>query len=357
MAQFSVDTRGRIGSQMRRPIYSVLGFVLVSTSAGCPEPPRPKPPPATESTGGSSTDNAEGAADDGTHGPLHKANQGKILFSANRLADDAAEDAALLTEISLGDRVYAKGFFARSPSHQLQRDGAGCGPSASGWIERTVSLDGKVEATIGGPITSDTEYVKQTTANVDLAGIDSERPIIWPDFRESLPIAFDLANVTDGTHTVDIVFGARCRQPKGAIDPLSILAKGSLAIKVTPKLRAAFTASVGPFVGQNIFKSAPDTKAINLAGPKTYTGLFIDFRGLEDDWKVTHQDGKPLVRKLPAIIAIRNPPACSIQGVEIIEDWTTDKWSAPQFQNVKDTRFDPQTVPCSILQAKPPKPK
>lgn len=325
--------------------------------AGCPTP-TPKPPPATESISSAAADNAEGTPDDGSHGPLHAANMGKILFSQARLADDAPADAPLLTEIQLGDRLYAKAFLARAAAAQLRRESAACGPSASGWVERTISVDGKAEATIGGPLTTAAEYEKQTTWIVDLAGIDSERAVIWPNFRDQLPLAYTLANLGDGTHTVEIVLGARCRAPKSPSDPLVVLAKGTLTVKVAPKGRAAYAAAVGPFIETNIFKSAADTKAIVAAAAKQYAGLFLDFRGLEDDWKVSNDDkGNPLVRKLPSIVTLKNPPNCTVQGVEVVEDWVSGKWTGPQFQNVKDPHFDPQTISCSILQAKPPKPK
>ncbi len=356
MAQFSVTwcdvSMGRPGV-VRHAMMGVLALVV-----GCTPTPTVKPPPATESINGSGTSNAEGTPDDGIHGPLHKAHVGGVLFSTARLADDAPAEAPLATEINLGDRVYAKAFFALSPSHQLQKESAACGPSASGWWERAISIDGKLEATVGAPMTTGPEYEKQTTVIVDMAGIDSERPLIWPNFREELPVAWALANIGDGTHTVEIVVGARCRQPKSSSDPLVVLAKGSLAVKVTAKNRAAFAAAVGPFPPDAQFKNAAEMKQITSAAQHNYTpALFIDIRGLEDDWKVTSDNGTPVVRRLPAFVVMKNPPQCTFQGVEVVEDWISGKWSAPSFQNVKEARFDPQTVSCSIAQAKAPKPK
>jgi hypothetical protein len=339
---------------MARVLRSTIALVALAMACA---PPTVKPPPATESIGGAGTSNAEGTADDGIHGALHKDHVGAILFSGTRLADDAPADAPLVTEINLGDRVYAKAFFARSPAHQLQKESAACGPSASGWWERTIAIDGKVEATVGSAMETGPEYEKQTAAIVDLAGMDPDRPMIWPNFREELPVTWNLVNASDGTHTVEITFGARCRQPKTANDPFVVLAKGSLAVKVTAKNRAAFAAAVGPFPPDAAFKSAADLKQIVPAAQRNYTGLFLEIRGLEDEWKVTSENGTPVVRRMPAFLAVRNPPNCTFQGVEVVEDWISGKWSAPSFQNLKDTRFDPQTVSCTILQAKAPKPK
>lgn len=332
-----------------------LAALVLPVALSC-APPTVKPPPATESIHGGA-ENGEGTADDGMHGALHKANQGKILFSATRLADDAPEDVATIKEITLGDQVYAKGFFARSASQQLHRESAACGPSASGWLERSFSIDGRPVASIGDPVATSADYEKHTTAIVDLGGIDPTRPVVWPGFRRELPLAWELANLDDGTHTVDVSFGARCRAPTGRNDPIAVLATGSISIKVNAKVRAAFAAAVGPFLEPNVFKSAADTKVIVAAAQKQYPAMFVDFRGLEEQWKVTSEGDVPVMRVLPAIVTIRNPPQCTVQGVRIVEDWISGKWSVPHFENEKDTKLDPQPIACVITQAKLPKAK
>lgn len=301
----------------------VVLSLMVCGAIGCGAPP---PPP--KSTGPKTTEppKPETVKDQGIHGELHKANVGSIVFATQEIPKEAGESFPNTTEVSIGDSVWARAYFAKSPQNTYAGRGIDC-PLVREWRLR-VRVDGGDAIPLDSKAYKPAEWNTRTTLTPrsaeDNQWLWGEKRVSYPTDAESvdMKLAQLFLTLTPGVHDLTFEVKVACKKSAEAKEQALTFAKGLLKVKVDDEGKKKLIDKVGPYVVPNALPEEAEVTRLRKAITKNITdGKILDFRVIEPAWRVKRNDaGVPRNRAILALTIVDRAGKCEVAGTEIKEE-------------------------------------
>lgn len=292
---------------MRVTRFAVLTLMMLCGATGC---------------GGKTTKGAKGAEgepkaekvvpkdDQGMLGDLHKSNVGGIVFATREIPKDAGESFPNTTEVALGESVWARAYFAKSPYNTYAAKSQSC-PFERRW-ELRVRVDGS-EATV---IDEDKWKPNDWDVKTTLIPRSSEEKFLWGEKKMSFPsdmkmldmkFAQMLHSLTNGEHDLSFDVRVTCKASKED-EKVSgkTIAKGLLKVKVDDDGRKKLAETVGPYLVDNALTDDAEVTRLRKAASKAFgeskDNKLLEFRVIEPAFRVKRNDaGVPKYRQILAV--------------------------------------------------------
>lgn len=292
---------------MRVTRFVVLSLLMLCGAAGCGKKG------SADAKGAESepkTAKAEPKEDQGMLGDLHKSNVGGIVFATREIPKDAGESFPNTTEVALGESVWARAYFAKSPYNTYAAKGTAC-PFERKW-ELRVRVDGSEPTAIDEDKWKPNDWDVKTT----LIPRSSEEKFLWGEKKVSFPsdmkvldmkFAQLLHSLTNGEHDLSFEVRVTCKTSKEAEKASGkTIAKGLLKVKVDDEGRKKLADSVGPYLVDNALTDDAELTRLRKAATKAFgdskDAKLTEFRVIEPAFRVKRNDaGVPKYRQILAV--------------------------------------------------------